>query len=369
MLIFSGSLKTNGLVPALPVDLSVALAALVVAFSAASVISFGAPHRNVYFIPVLWVVLLLSLIPYAGDSDYIATKTINLLTITLVIALAPFFVLRNERQRWWFLVGIVAVALLTVAGALLIPAADSARFLPEGSNPIDFGRTVGSGALVLIFAALSRAQMHRTIRILALVVGAILLVGMLAAGSRGPSFGVLVALFAVFIAAPEFRRQRTRGMVVTGVLIAAGAWWLATNGQGGFERITESLVGGGGDVTSGRESLWATATRLIEENPLGVGLGGFSQVGHSPYPHNLVLEIFAEFGWLTGVLLVALAAVSLIRLARRATTPILAIMFGLAVLAVVAAIFSSDFNGNRLMWVTLAFAWTIDSPAGQRARS
>lgn len=369
LLVFSGPLKTNGLIPTLPIDLSILLAGLVVALAATSLVAMGPPSKNVFYIPALWTLLLISLIPYAGNNEYIETKTSNLLTITLVLALAPFFLLRHKRQQWWFICGVVVVALVTAAGAALMPAGGTDRFLSEGSNPIDFGRAMGAGALVVIVLALSRSALRNRTRVVMVLLGITMLAGMLAAGSRGPSVGIVAALFAVFIVAPGFRQRRARGIVMTAVLSGIALLWLAANEQGGFERIVASFAGSQGDVSNGRESLWSTGLRLIADNPFGIGLGGYSNHASNPYPHNLIIEVFVEFGWITGAVLLVLAAASLIRLARRATSPLMCVMFGLAVFATAAAVFSSDFNGNRLTWVMLVFVWALDGTNADEVRT
>jgi O-antigen ligase len=109
---------------------------------------------------------------------------------------------------------------------------------------------------------------------------------------------------------------------------------------------------------------------------LGIGTGGFAAV--SPlevYPHNLVLEVAAEFGLLGLVPLVLALIAGVVAIARSVRAP-LATDRGLSVLvaalftaALVNAMFSTDITANSDVWLLLGLGVGLASrvPAGRPA--
>jgi len=114
------------------------------------------------------------------------------------------------------------------------------------------------------------------------------------------------------------------------------------------------------------------------DRPLGLGWGDFGSVvppgiltvnpGYEDviYPHNLPLEVVVE-GGLVALLGLLLLAVAVTRAAvARATEPTVATSIALLVFAVVNAMFSSDLNGNAMVWVLAAAVLAAGRGTGRR---
>ena len=99
--------------------------------------------------------------------------------------------------------------------------------------------------------------------------------------------------------------------------------------------------------------------------PFGIGWGG-AAVDLLPvglYPHNIVLEVFVEAGWLTGVLFLGIFALGVVRAWRGAAG-----WAELGVLALLAywtvnALVSGDVNDNRAFFAMLGAALSVVTAA------
>jgi O-antigen ligase len=185
----------------------------------------------------------------------------------------------------------------------------------------------------------------------------VLVVGLLASGSRGGLMAFGVALAAVPLA---YGRSRRQAALVIGVVVLLGASWVGISRQlRGFETR---------GIRASRVDLWQDAAQLVPRFPLfGVGLNGFV----TAYPeyqrfwrghwireaHNEYLQALLDLG-VIGALLVAALLLTLFRAALRAAPrgPFDAGVFGS--LVALCAHNLVDFNwqvpANAATWVAIA---------------
>ena len=138
------------------------------------------------------------------------------------------------------------------------------------------------------------------------------------------------------------------------------------------ERLERTIQNPSGSVEEdGRSALYGKAFELIEEQPLrGVGTGGFFLYSYvladqeEKYPHNIFLELSAEFGVVPALLLAASVAALLFALYRRLWLAaeerdrrLYAVIAGLFLFQLFAVQFSGDINDNRTFWAVFGLAW------------
>lgn len=221
-----------------------------------------------------------------------------------------------------------------------------------GANYLSLGYVAGSTSVMLWIGQYeSRASVGR---VFLRMMFALSIVVVLLSAARGP----LVAVTLCMLLYGFLGRKLSRYTVISGffftVLIAVVARSsIITPIAGRFA----SLAAESGALGMGtRGPLFAAAIRAIGSTPTGVGTGNFASlmgtVGRD-YPHNILLEVGAENGW------IALAAISLLlaRNAHQAVSMIrdehgtrIALLF---CFALVSAMFSGDINDHRLLWVTV----------------
>lgn len=345
-----------------PVDLTLVLAAVVAAL-AAFARPDGPQRAGRRRVLTLWALFLPGVV-IATAIGLPLSKSLYLITITLTAALAGA-TLRREQLRIW----IAAQVLLAAAMALLI------ALFPESSAERDFGRSVFVGGtsisaarvvgigIVVAVVLLSRHTGARYKAILLPMAG-VLTVSLFSIGSRGPFVAVLVACAAGLLLG---RSTASRKLAAIGVAAAVSGVAMAMIGAENSRALSRVLSVFSSPSDPARAWLATTAGDIIVNTPLGVGWGGFSDVvaqqssieSSRSYPHNLVLEVMAENGWIPGLAALMWIALLVASAGRARVDGALGLVFPLLTYWLVNAMFSSDINGNRELWITLGVAATL----------
>lgn len=356
ILISAGAIKTIPIVSAISIDLTTLFVFLVVAAMVVSGMQLGLPNGRI-LVFLAWPVLLLPAIN-SPTNDYATTKITLLATISLLLGISPFFLLRNSAQVRSFLISLCGVSIFTGIAAFMQSPIDAGRLVTSGGNTIDTGRIIGLGALILLLHALSTQGRPRW-RFVSLCIGILLLLATISTGSRGPLFAILFALTIALFFARYFRKFRVRAIIVAGAVFTFATFLIVNSDSTGFERIEQSLIGSDGDSSTGRFQLWQAAVETIVDSPLGVGWGGFSELSFSEYPHNVLLEILLEAGWLTGSAVIALLFITFLKGVKESGSFLSMVIFSIYSFALINAMFSSDINGNRLLIVATVTIWVL----------
>ena len=195
-------------------------------------------------------------------------------------------------------------------------------------------------------------------------------VTMFQTGSRGPVLAVAVALAAVAAFAPASGVHKA--VRVAAIALAFFLSWYFVHGDtgGGAGRIATTLLAGSDEGTSSqtRLALFREAQSIIPGHFWGIGWGGLSDLGSLTgagllgqpgleYPHDILLEVTAEAGWIAGAAMIVFMWYGLRRLRRLAASPYPAVLFGMAVFNLVNSAVSGDVNSYRCMWASIAIAW------------
>lgn len=363
LLVVAGQFKSHPSLTWLPFDLTLVAGAIVAFAMLASLVGLGAPSRFVLIPVILWLALLPT-IATAMPSPYGQTKVFTLFTITLLLALSPFFLLRTPLQRRSFLHALV------VAGAMasvdVLAGGSSAelygRVSAEGTDTIGTARLAMSGAVALAIIAMSRASRPRT-RLLSLIGALSLAVIALMTGSRGPALAAALSILLAVALAPMFKKYRVRALVAVAALGTVAVFFLARDGNVGFTRILAFVSGDSDRSSLARKEMWEAAWTGILNVDVGQGWGSFAEIGGpNPYPHNLLLEVGFEAGFLSMIVVTLVLLTGAVSALRRAVDSTGVAFFALLVFSIFNAMVSSDVNGSRLLVVVLFAAWTVSLP-------
>jgi O-antigen ligase len=298
----------------------------------------------------------------SSGQDYGLDKLTSMTFVLFPVVLAATALLdSSEARRGWvwvqLLVGVaVAVAALEFHDPtnLLEPG----RFTLATVDTISSARLVGVAVVVFLLLGLGSLKRSWWALPLAAAGGAVLV----HIGSRGPVLAVLVTVVVVVLVGRCFARYRiVFVLVLLAGSVAAFRLALVAGGSGG-KRIIDSLESGFSDGVRAR--LLNDAVRLGTAHPLGIGWGDFAQdskVGRSianeqlvSYAHNVFAEAFSEGGVLALLAFALVVVLALWRLQQLTSDPMEAVVLGTVLYWVLNAQVSSDFVGNRFMWIALA---------------
>lgn len=305
----------------------------------------------VLLVPVCFAAVAIHTQMFPPLTEYGANKLSTWFTATLITAVAASMI-RDERAlmtfcRTW-LVATGLLALISIAGF------GGGRAEGFDSNPIWLARAMATGLVMALFLV-----MRNTIRTwIFLAISALLVVGIIATGSRGPILAVGVGAIALVVFTRHHRIRR-----IVGIALGAGAaYWAVTRLPFFAEsRIVTLLEDGDTDLS--RNIFWTVTPPLIQQHPEGVGIGNWSLLAGAPrqfmYPHNLFLEVFVELGVVFGVALLAVVVAILIRLLIRAReTPIAMLVFALLAAEIAQVSVSGDLNA-RTFWFLLTLGFLV----------
>lgn len=368
LLIVAGQIKANPALQWVPVDITVLALGLVLLMMLVSRMKDGPATPWVWLPFVVWVGALITLLIGVYPSAYGAAKVQTFYTVTLLLAVAPFYLLRDKRQRSAFLFTIVGVGVFSIISVLSSAPDENlyGRVSAEGTDTIGTARLVMGGAIILAVFAIA-ARKRAFLRLAATGAAGVLAVVALMTGSRGPALAAGIALAIAVIFSPQFKKYRVRAITAMVIIGGAAVWWVSSRDNVGFGRILELFTGGTDRSILARNTLWQIASESAVIHPVGMGWGSFEAVGGiNPYPHNLVLEIAYEQGWGSVLLLLILLVAGVVAAVRRASDVAGVALLALLIFSIFNAMVSSDINGSRLLVVTLFAAWAV--PTALKAR-
>lgn len=350
LLCFSGDLKATPLFAWLPFDLTLLAALSATAIALYLVGRMRARDRLPAYPTILWAAWL----PAAALSSNL-DKVLLLYSLTLFCVTAPYFVSAKKNLNAW---AGIQIAFGAIVGATLLaegPAEEGARLTLEGGTTITLARILGQAILLAILIFIARPS-RSWLWAPAFGVGGTLL--LLFIGSRGPVISLIITFIILLLFGHFGARQRLLG-IATGVGVILTLQLLTSPNQNeGASRII-ALLSGDSD-SSGRNVLYQLAWEATNVFPFGLGWGGYGSMPDvinltgnlGSYPHNLILEIVVEAGWLPAIVFTCLTVMLLARGYRHHDKGVV-LVAGAATYWLLAAMFSSDINGNRAMWFTL----------------
>jgi O-antigen ligase len=211
-----------------------------------------------------------------------------------------------------------------------------------------------AGAVATTGLAL-RANQRRGVRTLWIALGIVCWAGLLWSGGRGPVLALLIAHGAWFIAERAHRRTiaTLAAVQLIGGLALSAAFWTPRPELGwwhAFERTAAAAEAGDvSALTSTRSEGWRESLHRAAARPW---------VGHGPdayrfltpkldgqQPHNLVLQLWLDLGFIGGTALVALAFALVLRTWRLSHTASATGLGGVWLAALVALLVEGELDG------------------------
>jgi len=367
LLLFAGYVKGSPLLAWIPVDLTALGTALVLIFSVASVFrTRGRLPKGFGWVFILALAMVLP-IRNAGTTEYAETK-VHLLIVTGTCLIGAMLILTSREMVWWFLrwlaVGGVCVTLIAQYGP---HAYLYGRISTAGGGTIGFGRATGIGLVAVAILLLAR----RVPRVVGIVAAALLAYSLMGSGSRGPLVAAGVAILLFVVSRRSGHRIRDL-FLVTGVGVVGVLW--SFNQASTFTQDRIMLLFASGDQGASidtRKQIFHVAAQQALSHPFGIGWGNLEPlVQPLSYPHDIVLEVFAEGGWLPGLLLVGALVAGFRRTLRRGDEPVAVAAAAVLAFFLVNALVSGDINDNRALFAALGLALVIPEmlpPAPVRA--
>jgi O-antigen ligase len=370
--VYVGLFKEQAVVAALPVDATLALGLLLggVCFARwaagrAHPIPFGLAAPL-----VVLAVLLLASLAWTPSPGYGGEKALRFATLTALAALAPFFLVEDQRDLRRLLAWTLALAGFAAVLTLASPPATGDRLtIGMEGNTIGLSQLLCAGALILLIGTLT--DLFRA-RALALGSSAALIGVAAAIGSRGPLLCLGLALVVtgvVFLARVPQRTAPVMLVVVAGVALLP----FVSLPEGSAQRLGRAASHPVAALQADpRYTSFGQAVDLIEAHPLvGVGAGGFQSVGRladppENYPHNMFLEVWSELG-LAAFLVLAASVMAVLaalwgavwRLPPGGTFQLLYVFNAVFLLNLFSVQLSGDLIQNRTYWGAFGLAWLI----------
>jgi O-antigen ligase len=373
LFVWVGLFKEQAVVRAFPVDVTLAAGLLLIAVcfhrwlaGRARQIPFGLAAP----LAVIGIALVASL-AWTPSPAYGAEKAWKFVTLTTLAALAPLFIVEEERDLRRYFSWTVAMAALVAVVTLAGPRASDGRLtIGIEGNTIGIGHLLCTGAIILLLGALTDLLPAR----LWALAGSVALVGVAAGvGSRGPLLSFVVALAAtgvIWLARVPRKTLPVLLVVVAGAALLPFVSLPESSGQRLGAAVSDPVRALEADP---RYTSFGQAVGIIEQHPLvGIGTGGFQSVGvlESPpedYPHNMVLELWAECG--LAVLIVVLASIVVLLMGLwteawrlPASSPgcrLLYLLIGVFMFNLFEAMLTGDLNENRTFWGVFGLAWLV----------
>jgi len=240
-------------------------------------------------------------------NSYAIEKASRFYTLTLLAGVAPIFIVRTLEDLRRFLSGFIFLCSI-VAGAALIVLLNQGdeldRLAVLDATTIVTGRAIG---IVILWLGLLWFEPSSK-KVLVGVTLVILPTLLIATGAKGPLVATPSTLAIALIFFGEGVRRYLPRMLLIGVL-SAGVLWLSLPLLPGTSlfRVGTFVVGQFGSSELDRTSFYKDTLSGIVASPQGLGLGGFASkfgVGGGEireFPHNIILEVFLEGGWLAGL--------------------------------------------------------------------
>lgn len=283
----------------------------------------------------------INLLVFFLDSTMLTGKFVQFNLVLLLFGVVTAYSLFFKPVLDWLDIALIITGVLGLAALLLNTSSyDSGRITYGDSNPIWMSRILGFACIGVFY----RAIVTQRYTVPLAPVGLVLLIGIVMTGSRGPLLSVLLAVAAGMLL---YRVQNKARLILLG-LAAVVMLFVILQFVGDADRTRGLSLGEADDVSYFiRISVFDYTVGLIQRYPEGIGIGNFSFYGF-PYPHNIFLELLAEWGWFFGgfyMLLIVLGGVGVFLSGQRYQ-----LLFMIFVFDIANASVSGDITSPRYLY-------------------
>jgi O-antigen ligase len=316
------------------------------------------PPEYFFYLPLL-AMMSLSL-AYTPDFGGGLEKSLRFVCLTSIGIVAPFALFDNESKIRRFFLAMAIGGLLLAINSLTMLGGEERMVSPSGLNT-ELG-AASAVALIVLWGALFPRWPLR-VRILFYPVLGVLGVALIGSGGR---FANVSAVICLAIGTFLCRKLFTDVLIVGGLgLLALPLIWIP---QASFDYL-RSLAHPSQAMGTRNDLMWL-GVRMFSEHPLfGVGVQGFRYLSPNPltynYPHNLILELGSEMGFIAALAFLALAFCSFREILRQLSAPLLRrntlviTVFLLLIYVFLDAMVSGDINDLRFMWFIFGLPFVL----------
>lgn len=305
-------------------------------------------------------------------NSYAVEKTIRFFTLTMLAAVAPLFLIKTRADLHRFLNALAILGSIMAIDALLAlftHSVENQQVSVFGSSTIALGRAVG---IIFIWVAIQIIEGSFNFPVGLGVLGALSIV-LLGSGSRGPLLAVVASLLLT-LSKRIFNRGRILKILILFFIVTLAIYlsftWVP---QMSLQRVLNFMTGELGSSELNRIYAYRLSWVIIKNSPWGIGLGGFA--GKMPlltgqvlqYPHNIILEIFMEGGFLPGLYFVFLIIKTLwksLTLVRNQSSPEWITLLAILIFFLINTMVSGDLNDNKMFFAFMSL--TMGLPVAKK---
>lgn len=333
-----------------------------------------ASSQKIIALYAIWVFWMIVCSFYAPVKQLALEKSLRFAVFNSILFFGPIVFIqsrRDSRRMLFIFITVAIIGSIILAGQLYFHLTGSAspmnvtRLTVLSSNPIAVARILSISAGM---AALTIVMNPRSFWLWGLVLF-ICVTGAILTGSRGPVLSFIIGTFIMgMLMGPQVRRKI--GSVSVFILAAIVLVFLLapeslTSRFRELGSIRELAVGKQGfqavNTVQARLEFWDKAIILWTRNAsnffVGIGTAGYPVIfpwKGVAYPHNMVLEVLAEFG-LLGMGIISLHVWVLLKKASANFSLWIRsreeVLWAVGVIIIfLASMVSGDLNDNRMLW-------------------
>ena len=307
--------------------------------------------------PILWMTF--------GVVEFGLYKFLNFILITIPISIIILEKLSYHeiKNLFFILIGLVLLlCFFAITGLFETPRPDG-RISILGGGPITFARWMGYGVIALIFLPIKKKYLLRLFFI------TLFFVYCLISGSRGPiTILILIGAFYFFL---NFRKLFLRSImffsiIILGLLFTDVPKKISELGRTDRVFLNVSKRGGSSESTQTRFELADRSYNLTKKYPFGIGAGNWQIKANKldpthlmahEYPHNLIFEIFNEYGVIAGLIFILyILQITILGFAKminnkKNRTSLYPFLFYLWVFLLLNAMLSGSLDDGRFLFI------------------
>jgi O-antigen ligase len=316
------------------------------------------PVEYFFYIPLL-AMMLLSL-TYTPDLEGGLDKLLRFICLTGIGIIAPFVLFEefSKIRRFFFVLILGGVAL--ASNSLTMLGGEERMVSPSGLNT-ELGAACAI-AIILIWGLIF-PQLSLMRRIFLYPVLGLLGIALIGSGGR---FANVSTVICILLGTLLCRKLFADILIAGGLgLVALPMIWIP---QASFDYLS-SLLHPSQAMGTRNDLMWL-GVRMFSEHPLlGVGAQGFRYFSPNPltynYPHNLILELGSEMGFIPALAFLAIAYCAFREIIRELrdpalrNNPLVTTVLLLLIYVFLDAMVSGDINDLRLMWFTFGLPFVL----------
>jgi O-antigen ligase len=308
---------------------------------------------------VLFIAVFAASILYSPDRGYGLQKLSRFATFEVIAFFAPLLLIKDARHLRQFVLTAIALSIALVAKDVLDLIYASTRVV-EGNADVTH---IGDGMLFAVAILLTVYHGIARSALLNYAVIGVLAIGMIASAARSPFVALVITIVVCAVCTKAVPRKKLLGGIVIIVLIGfltlrcleelpwvrSKVTWKETE----LLSVASGYLIEGGTIND-RLSYDRSALEALKEHPLvGLGIGGWASF-YSPdeiprFPHDFLLEVAAEQGFVGFVLLVTLLIILFRKSLSLGRCQNLAFLFPVLTFLVFYNAMTGDIE-NRQLW-------------------